>query len=212
VRCSGVWEFPISQLAAARFATITAALLTPENATGWRRPIGCLELQVIFRKRATNQKALLQRMTCQDKTSCCNVLYILQPLLQCTVYMHTVCSDYSHCCNVQYVLQPLLQCTKYMHPVCNDYSHCCNVLYIVLYWLHTVYIHHCCNVHKKDYSYCCNVCAVTSFFSEFAQCKDYSADCGVLFAPQRDTWHNVKQLLGLVWHRGVWKCLKSTTL
>ena len=26
--------------------------------TGWRRPIGCLELQVIFRKRATNNRAL----------------------------------------------------------------------------------------------------------------------------------------------------------
>ena len=29
---------------------------------GWRRPIGCLKLQVIFRKRATNYSALLQKM------------------------------------------------------------------------------------------------------------------------------------------------------
>jgi len=37
--------------------------------TGWRRPIGCLELQVIFRKRATNYRALLRKMTYEDKAS-----------------------------------------------------------------------------------------------------------------------------------------------
>jgi len=31
--------------------------------TEWRRPIGCLKLQVIFRKRAPNYRALLQEMT-----------------------------------------------------------------------------------------------------------------------------------------------------
>ena len=29
-----------------------------QSITGWRRPIGCLKLQVIFRKRATNYRAL----------------------------------------------------------------------------------------------------------------------------------------------------------
>ena len=37
--------------------------------TGWRRPIGCLKSQGIFRKRATNYRALLRRMTYQDKAS-----------------------------------------------------------------------------------------------------------------------------------------------
>jgi len=37
--------------------------------TGWRRPIGCLKLQVIFRKRATNYRALLRNMTYKDKAS-----------------------------------------------------------------------------------------------------------------------------------------------
>jgi len=36
--------------------------------TGWRNPIVPLKLQVIFRKRATNYKALLQKMTYEDKT------------------------------------------------------------------------------------------------------------------------------------------------
>jgi len=34
--------------------------------TGRRRHIGCLKLQVIFRKRATNYWALLREMTCKD--------------------------------------------------------------------------------------------------------------------------------------------------
>ena len=36
--------------------------------TGWRRLIGCLKLQVIFHK-ATNYRALLQKMTYKDKAS-----------------------------------------------------------------------------------------------------------------------------------------------
>ena len=35
----------------------------------WRRPIGCLKLQVIFRKRDTNHSALLRKTTNQDKVN-----------------------------------------------------------------------------------------------------------------------------------------------
>jgi len=37
--------------------------------TGWRRLIGCLKLQVIFRKRAAKYRVLLRKMTCKDKAS-----------------------------------------------------------------------------------------------------------------------------------------------
>ena len=37
--------------------------------TGWLRPIGCLKLQVIFHKRATNYRAVLQKMIYEDKAS-----------------------------------------------------------------------------------------------------------------------------------------------
>ena len=37
--------------------------------TGWRRCIGCLKLQISFRKRATNFRALLQKTTSKDKAS-----------------------------------------------------------------------------------------------------------------------------------------------
>ena len=39
------------------------------HVTGWRRPIGCLKLQVIFRKRATNYRALLRKMAYKDEAS-----------------------------------------------------------------------------------------------------------------------------------------------
>ena len=37
--------------------------------TGWRRPIGCLKLQVIFGERATKYRALLRKMIYEDKIS-----------------------------------------------------------------------------------------------------------------------------------------------
>ena len=37
--------------------------------TGWQRLIGCFKSQVIFRKRATNYRAVLRKMTCKDKAS-----------------------------------------------------------------------------------------------------------------------------------------------
>jgi len=39
------------------------------ESTGWQRCIGCLKLQVSFRKRAVNYMALLQSMTNKDKAS-----------------------------------------------------------------------------------------------------------------------------------------------
>ena len=39
------------------------------SATGWRRLIGSLKLQIIFHKRATNYRALLRKMTHKDKGS-----------------------------------------------------------------------------------------------------------------------------------------------
>ena len=52
----------------------TASLLrnprVPACDTGWRRLIGCLKLHVIFRKRATNYRALLRKMTEEDQASC----------------------------------------------------------------------------------------------------------------------------------------------
>jgi len=52
----------------------TASWDTQQPITGWRRPIGCLELQVIFRKRATDYSALLQEMTYENNGTLGNTL------------------------------------------------------------------------------------------------------------------------------------------
>ena len=50
--------------------------ITTHGDTGWRRPIGCLKLQVIFHKRATIYRALLQKMTYKHRyrTQCSSFL------------------------------------------------------------------------------------------------------------------------------------------
>jgi len=67
--------------------------------TGWRRTTGCLKMQVIFCKRATNYRALLQKMTYIDKVSyeswppCthlvlkCTRLHVLISCIHLYVYM-----------------------------------------------------------------------------------------------------------------------------
>jgi len=42
---------------------------SPNRNAVWRRLIRCLKLQVIFCKRADNYRALLRKMTCEDKAS-----------------------------------------------------------------------------------------------------------------------------------------------
>ena len=56
--------------------------------TVWQRLIGCLKMQVIFCKRATNYMALLWKMTCKDKAS-----YDSTPLsiLRTGALMHSFC-------------------------------------------------------------------------------------------------------------------------
>ena len=54
------WKCVVSQMSCERASFIR---------TGWRKPIGCLKLQVIFRKRATNYRALLRKMIYKDKVS-----------------------------------------------------------------------------------------------------------------------------------------------
>ena len=48
-------------------ATPTRPVPPATRVTGWRRPIGYLKLQVVFRQRATNYRALLRKVTCNLK-------------------------------------------------------------------------------------------------------------------------------------------------
>jgi len=72
--------------------------------TGWWRLIGCFKLRVIFRKRTTNSRALLRKMTYEDKTSydstppCSGFIYwvaTISRLLQINVSFAEHCVFYS---------------------------------------------------------------------------------------------------------------------
>jgi len=87
--------------------------------TGWRRCIGCLKLRVSFRRRATNNRALLQKLTYEDKA-----FYGFSPLCVCAHPLWPRCRHwhrrwpkkgqrhkyiYAHVTNIEYV--PLSQIT-----------------------------------------------------------------------------------------------------
>jgi len=90
--------------------------------TGWRRPIRCLKLQVISRKRATNCRALLLKMTCKDKAFYasvppCKRRYIYDLHILRTSILHTFIYDtcwriYKHSTNSNSIPKHSLNCTS----------------------------------------------------------------------------------------------------
>ena len=60
-----LWGFPSKSYG----LSLQLAPHTGKLCTGWRRLIGCLKLQVSFRKRATNHRALLRKMAYEEKAS-----------------------------------------------------------------------------------------------------------------------------------------------
>ena len=58
------------------------------SSTGWQRPIGCLKLQVSFRKRATNYRDLLRKMFYKDEASyaSCTVHLVASWLLRISTW------------------------------------------------------------------------------------------------------------------------------
>jgi len=71
------------------------------HTTGRRRPIGCLKLQVIFRKSATNHRALLRKMTYKDKASYgssphCMFFSWGKGILHSHTYAHTISLSHTH--------------------------------------------------------------------------------------------------------------------
>jgi len=85
--------------------------------TGWRRPMGCLKLQVIFRKRATNYRALLRKMTSKHKASCGSsppCMYIRRQTIAtyvCTILCIYTYNIYVYICANQFIYI----CTSHMY-------------------------------------------------------------------------------------------------
>jgi len=94
--------------------------------TGWRRPLRCLKLQVIVRKRATNYRALLQKMTYEDKASYestppCTCMRTSHAIGWARQELHTFLTRFSH------VSHTFLACEKRRSEVlgCTRMMWCC---------------------------------------------------------------------------------------
>jgi len=59
----------VSESERERVCVCVVILMVPGEPTGWRRPRGYHKLQIISRKRATNSRALLRKMTYEYKAS-----------------------------------------------------------------------------------------------------------------------------------------------
>ena len=88
---------------------------------GWPRPIECLKLQVIFSKRATKYRALLRKMTYQDKASYDSTppskrVYIIQRI----------------CCHTDYTDYTVIQIIRYTNMHASMQVNTCVCVYIGL--------------------------------------------------------------------------------
>jgi len=95
------------------YVRVCAARRCGNSNTGWRRPIGCFKLQVIFRKRANNYQTLLRKMMYKDKAS-----YASSPpctSLRCSAYTHTHIHTHATCTHTRI--------HAYMHTHIHTYTH-----------------------------------------------------------------------------------------
>ena len=123
---------------------------------GWRTPIGCQKVQVIFRKRATNCRALLRKMTSEDKASyrSSHPTVILHSDLKHLKYLQML-QRVAVCCSV---LQCVAVCCSVLHYV----AVCCSVLPLHSELQHLKYLQVlqcvavCCSV-LQCVAVCCSV-------------------------------------------------------
>ena len=106
--------------------------------TGCRRLIGCLELQIIFCKRATNYRVLLRKMTYKDKPSYAS----LPPcIMKCTHIRKNVCT-YVKCTHVRICVCEYLKCTHVRICVCT-YVKCTHVRICVCTYVRCTHVRIC---------------------------------------------------------------------
>jgi len=82
-----------------RCAYIHLSSQTLNHATVRRRCTGCLKLQVSFCKRATNDRALLQKETHKDKAFCAFLPPFNSEIIEVCIYIYRIekCEDLSDC-------------------------------------------------------------------------------------------------------------------
>jgi len=129
--------------------------------TRWRRCIGCLELQVSFHKRATNYRALLQKINNTDKAfygsspPCrfitltqswfiITALYYIFGILYCNIYYQYL-SFFVCCCSFLICLRKYI--FVYMYVYTYIYK------YIYIYTHISIYIYLCIYIYLYIYMY-----------------------------------------------------------
>jgi len=117
-----------------RYIYIYIYIYKSQLTTGWRRLIECLKLQVIFRKRATNRRVLLRKMTYEDKASYDS----MPPCTACTA-CNTLQHTATHCNTWQHTATHTLYC-MYCHPV-----------------LHVLHHHFCIYIYKSQLATPCTI-------------------------------------------------------
>ena len=91
-----------------------------EYDAGWRRHIGCLKSRGIFRKRATNNRALLRKTTCKDKAS-----YGSSP--PCTSHNISYLIESCHILKESCLqIEGVMQCTSEMKKSCHTLKESCD--------------------------------------------------------------------------------------
>jgi len=123
---------------------------------GWRRFIGCRDLRVSFRKRATSHRTLLQKLTYKDKAS-----YVSTPFCICN-YLETTIPKKNFQKNKQCIYICICIFTHmYIHIYIYMYIYIHIYMYISLYiyiyiYIHTricIYIYTCLYIHIYIYEY-----------------------------------------------------------
>jgi len=100
--------------------------VTAQCCTGWPRPIGCLKLQVIFRKRATKYRSLLRKMTCKDEASygswppCMSIFCGSRTLQHSATHCNTLQHTATHC----NTLPPCSAAQEHCNTVQRTATHC----------------------------------------------------------------------------------------
>jgi len=92
-----------------------------DNCTGWRRLIRCLKLQVIYRKRATDYRALLRKMTHEDR----HPMTLRHPL-----------SCHTHECVMSHVWMSMFLCV---------WIYMCMALWVIFPYESSFHMSHLCN-------------------------------------------------------------------
>ena len=122
--------------------------------TGWRRLIGYLKLQVVFRKKATNFRALLKKMPHKDKASYGSSL----PCMRTPTFRNTLRCTATHCNTLQHTAA---HCNTLQHVAthsthCNALHHVATLRNIFIYAQHVQCVAVCCSV-LQCVAVCCGV-------------------------------------------------------